>query len=69
VLLGAVGLLGVLVEEVIEGNGCFEVFGGGGEAAGVEAVAWLWVGGGEEGEGEGVWVGSARFRAFTPLIN
>jgi hypothetical protein len=40
--------LAVEVEEVVEvGDGHCEVFGGGGEGAGVEAVALLWVGGGE----------------------
>jgi hypothetical protein len=56
-LLG-LGVVGEEVEEVVEVvDGGLERFGGGGEAAGVEAVAGRWLGGGEvvEGEVEGVW--------------
>jgi hypothetical protein len=59
-LLGG-GVVGEEVEEVVEvGDGFFKTLGGGGEAAGVEAVALLWMGGGE-GEVEGVWVADRAF--------
>jgi hypothetical protein len=58
------GVVGKEVEEVVEvGDGHFEIFDGGSEAVGVEAVALLWVGGGEvvEGEVEGVWGADRAF--------